>query len=45
MEYGKYVLQCETGNLSGGGHCLFKRSAGKERRLTRDNNDNDDYDV
>jgi hypothetical protein len=30
------VLQCETGSLSGGDHRWFKRSAGKERPVTRD---------
>jgi hypothetical protein len=34
------VLQCEGGSLSGGDHCWFKRSSGKERTVTRDDNTN-----
>ena len=35
------VLQCETGNLSGGDRCCFdRRSARKERLVTRFNNSN-----
>jgi hypothetical protein len=38
------VLQCETRGLSGGGHRCFKRSTGKKRPFTRDNNDyNNNY--
>ena len=43
------VLQCEAWSLSGGDHRWFKRSTGKKRPVTRDDNtndddDNDDYD-
>ena len=30
------VLQCEAWSLSGGDHCWFKRSTGKNRPATRD---------
>jgi len=32
------VLQCETGRLSGGDRRWFKRSTGKKRHVTRDDN-------
>jgi hypothetical protein len=34
------VLQCETWNLSGGGHRWFKRSTGKKTPVTINNNNN-----
>jgi hypothetical protein len=34
------VLQAETGNLSGGDYCWFRRSSRKKRPVTRENNSN-----
>ena len=36
------VLQCETLSVSSGDHCWFKRSTGKKRPVTRDEDDGDD---
>jgi hypothetical protein len=36
----RIVLQCETWSLSSGSHCWFKRSSGKKRSVTRDNDNN-----
>jgi hypothetical protein len=34
------VLQCEASSLGVGDHCWFKRSTGKKRLVTRDDNTN-----
>jgi len=34
------VLQCEAWSVSGGDPCWFKRSTGKKRNVTRDDNSN-----
>ena len=36
------VLLCESSSVSGGDHCWFKASTGKEGLVTRDDDDCDD---